>query len=692
MPSITNTPRNNNSNSRILIHNNNSSSSSNSSHHSPLIMKKKKIVIIFLIICGCILLFNVWVLTRRQQQQQQEQPSSSSSPNSFLTNQQLINEIKETQSILRIESERRNQLQQELQTTSNNYQSLQSDYLLLKQKLATLHTASGAASSTTQQNKSSTSTTPTHQEREEEEEKKKNKKKKNPFKIEIKVLTYNRINSFKRCLESFKTAFYDPEDLVDLFIFIDHFSPPKEGAGAMTRAKHDEALQTNQKILQHAKDFHWPFGRKYIHYRQSNSHLQFQWIESWYPVDDDTYAFVAEDDIVVSPFWYQYMKKLLLKYRYGDEPRDPYMYGISFQRQALIPGLKHGIKRMMINSRSQPYLYQLIGTWGQLLFPETWRAFRKYYDDRRYIPEYKPTVQGLLTNVWYEKQGEKLWTPWIIRWALTKGMYNMYPNLGLYALSASYRDPGVNYGKTLGPDHRIVTPKNEPRFKQKFLDTGLQGVSQLLRFDYCFRNVPRGTVIDATTTTTIQKAGEEQQDLRALVVISDEKYLYNQLCTCEQVVSRSVEADCRKQIHFYVGANEQLAKDVANRGFIAVVNIGGTLAQYLKKLNANSPVLLMNQDNRVLWPNSNFTALVMDHVLSGVSVDASTIFLNEPGLLANVSSYDESLNSLTTIANQLKPVFPASIDWSAFQKMVQKDEDLVIKTHDYGCAFVTCQR
>ncbi|CAI7913132.1 unnamed protein product, partial [Closterium sp. NIES-53] len=46
----------------------------------------------------------------------------------------------------------------------------------------------------------------------------------------------------------------------------------------------------------------------------------------------------------------------------------------------------------------QPFLYSLVGTWGQLLLPAPWRAFRVWYDAQRYTPGREPVIRGLKTT------------------------------------------------------------------------------------------------------------------------------------------------------------------------------------------------------------------------------------------------------------------------------------------------------
>jgi uncharacterized protein (UPF0305 family) len=55
----------------------------------------------------------------------------------------------------------------------------------------------------------------------------------------------------------------------------------------------------------------------------------------------------------------------------------PLIYGICMQKQHLDPS--HYPKRLEVRNSDQPYLYSLIGSWGPLLLPVFWEAFREWW-------------------------------------------------------------------------------------------------------------------------------------------------------------------------------------------------------------------------------------------------------------------------------------------------------------------------
>lgn len=50
---------------------------------------------------------------------------------------------------------------------------------------------------------------------------------------------------------------------------------------------------------------------------------------------------------------------------------------------------------MQIDDGTQLFLYQLVGTWGQLLFPRPWKEFRIWYDIHK-AKGLKPVLDGMV--------------------------------------------------------------------------------------------------------------------------------------------------------------------------------------------------------------------------------------------------------------------------------------------------------
>ncbi|XP_071929788.1 uncharacterized protein [Coffea arabica] len=367
------------------------------------------------------------------------------------------------------------------------------------------------------------------------------------FTLIIKVLTFNRLPSLSRCLTSLSNAHYDNSTTVHLHIFIDHF-PLENDKGSQDL---DSKLNLSRQILDFVDGFKWDFGEKLVHYRNWNAGLQSQWLEAWWPSSDHEFAFVVEDDLEVSPLYFRYLKALILNYYYNESNFSPMIYGASLQRPRFVPG-KHGNK-LQADNQSRLFLYQLVGTWGQLLFPKPWKEFRLWYDTHK-VKGIKPILDGMVTTGWYKRMGERIWTPWFIKFIHARGYFNIYTNLkNETALAVSHRDAGVNYGKSAGPDSYLVGENTISDLLE------LQPSSSLKWYDFCFREVIPNRIVKS-----LEQLGFVLQSIQRLNTIilvnlhgASEPALRNLICHFERLAIGN---------YIFVGQKSYLSLDLARRG------------------------------------------------------------------------------------------------------------------------------
>lgn len=499
-----------------------------------------------------------------------------------------------------------------------------------------------------------------------------------PYTVEIKLLAYNRPHAIMRCLRALERAEYG-NDRVDIVVFLDHFPV------TTPQSDIDAKLSLHHKILEMVQSFKWSHGSMRVHWRATNANLQIAWIESFYPVDNDTYAFVVEDDIEVSPMYYMYLKKMIDQYRYTGT-RNPFIYGISFQRQHLVPGYYSG-KSVHVENQSQPYLYQLVGTWGQILFPEHWREFRRYFDERRAFDSLKPRLGGLITDYWYQQKGEKIWTPWFIRFVYAKGYYCLYTNFpGNKALSASHRDVGENFGvfhKLLGmsgTDAPLLTMSSDMELWKKEYTKNLLVSSQLTKFDYCFQEVKRGEILKEDTLFSLRGA---EQDFVILLFESDLK-LMNQLCFIEQHVSRTTERELKRRVLIPTD-KEDLALSLSDRGYKAVLYSKLQIAQVIQRLLDNissaSCVYLVLTDRVLLKevPQTSCSQIQLnDNVIAGRAEQLRH------------ASQGSSWDNIPAMAQYLR--MSSKVKLLDKQRAFSTQDQLVVRKDDLACKEIKCWR
>ncbi|XP_038901997.1 uncharacterized protein LOC120088655 [Benincasa hispida] len=361
------------------------------------------------------------------------------------------------------------------------------------------------------------------------------------FTLIVKVLAYNRLESVSRCLRSIANADY-LSDRVHLHVYIDHFP-------------HDDAhikLNESHRILQFVDQFVWNFGEKLVHYRTGNVGLQAQWLEAWWPSSDNEFAFVVEDDLELSPLYYKFLRSLILNYYYNTSNYAPSIYGASLQRPRFVPG-KHGNK-IRLDEGTRIFLYQIVGTWGQLLFPRPWKEFRLWYDEHKAMG-IKPILDGMVTTGWYKKLGEKIWTPWFIKFIHSRGYFNIYTNfLHERALSTSHRDAGVNYGKTAGPDSHLL---DESSLDFNLLE--MKPLTNLKWYNFCFREViPQRIVKNKSELVSVLHSVQKHKNIIIVSIFGvSESTIRNFLCHFERL---------NKKNYILLGHESELLNDLTRRG------------------------------------------------------------------------------------------------------------------------------
>lgn len=370
-----------------------------------------------------------------------------------------------------------------------------------------------------------------------------------------------------RCLGSIADADYG-NDNVNLHVFIDHF---KEVVSQNASLDLDTKLDNSHRILDFVDKFHWAFGEKLLHYRTANVGLQAQWLEAWWPSSDNEFAFVVEDDLEVSPLYYKFLKGLITNYYYNVSNYSPSVYGASLQRPRFVPG-KHGNK-MHLDSETRLFLYQLVGTWGQLLFPKPWKEFRLWYDIHK-AKGFKPLLQGMVTTGWYKRMGERIWTPWFIKFVHSRGYFNIYTNfLHERALSTSHRDAGVNYGKTVGPDSKLI---DETSLDFDLLE--MPPLNSLKWYDFCFNEVLPDRVIRSLDELGSVLHSVQKQDTVLLVSLYrvSEKATKNLLCHFGRLNIRN---------YILLGPKTKFMLDLARRGHLVI-----DVDQFLNSIRAYKSV------------------------------------------------------------------------------------------------------
>lgn len=302
----------------------------------------------------------------------------------------------------------------------------------------------------------------------------------------VKVITYDRLDSLKRLLDSLERADYGG-DTIFVEIFVDH-------PNTMTSS----SLQMKHKIWNLVNNWKFSHGTKRVHIRNSNAGLSGQWFEIWTPCDYNEVALAVEDDIELSPFWYKWLKHAVNTYYSDSNNFDPRLFGISLQNQRLMPA-NPGQELNVVND-NLPFKYQLIGTWGQLFFPWHWSNFVKWFDERRFNTSYEPRFSNLVISEWYKadkaagKNGH--WEFYFVAWVAEMGFYNLYTNFDEHrALSINHQEKGVHFtGDSGGADRELL---HAPHWKETYMD--LPPATELLLFDFHMNRIDNPAILEHRT-------------------------------------------------------------------------------------------------------------------------------------------------------------------------------------------------
>lgn len=160
-----------------------------------------------------------------------------------------------------------------------------------------------------------------------------------------------------------------------------------------------------------------------------------------------------------------------------------------------------------------------------------------------------------VTTGWYKRMGERIWTPWFIKFIHSRGYYNFYTNfLHERALSVSHRDAGVNYGKTAGPDSHLL---DENSLDFNLLE--MQPLSNLKWYDFCFREVlPERSVRRLNELGSVLHSVQKQETIILVSIYGvPEIIIRNLLCDFEKLNIRNF---------LFIGPDSDFLLDLSRRG------------------------------------------------------------------------------------------------------------------------------
>ena len=216
--------------------------------------------------------------------------------------------------------------------------------------------------------------------------------------IAIVIIAYNRLDGFERLVNSLQKADY-ATDKVDLIISIDN-------SGVNT-------------IENCARQVEWNFGEKIIRTFPERQGLKKHILSCGVFIKKYDAIVVLEDDLIVSPAFYQYAKQCVNMYSDCEDVAGISLYSHKrnvFAKYPFIP--EPGIY--------DAYFQQMAQSWGQVWMKNQWTAFLDWYEKNKEGFELTSNLPVQLGS-W----GDNSWLKYHIKYCVEENKYFVYPYVSL---------------------------------------------------------------------------------------------------------------------------------------------------------------------------------------------------------------------------------------------------------------------
>lgn len=224
------------------------------------------------------------------------------------------------------------------------------------------------------------------------------------------VVTYNRPNSLLRLLASLKVAKYSNIDEITLIISID---------------KTESA-----EVYQIAEDFEW-IGNKIVIKHEVRLGLKKHILSCGDLTSTYGAVIILEDDLFVSPFFYEYTEKALDFYNNKTE-----IAGISLFNYKYLENLDLLFHPYF--SGFDTYFIQYASSWGQAWTLKQWDEFKQWYQNNNEWEVDDKRIPSFVLS-WPEKS----WKKYFIKYLIERNKLVVYPYI---SYTTNFGEIGANEG------------------------------------------------------------------------------------------------------------------------------------------------------------------------------------------------------------------------------------------------------
>lgn len=279
----------------------------------------------------------------------------------------------------------------------------------------------------------------------------------------IVVVSYNRPYSLMRLLRSIEKAYYAVDDIT-LIISID---------------KSDK----NVELYQIASEFVWHNGEKIIRTFPTRQGLRNHILQCGDLSNKYEAVIILEDDLFVSPGYYNYVCQALEYYKDNDRITGISLYSHSWNGYAAYQFLP-------VRSNYDVYLGQFSITWGQCWTKNQWNKFKEWYNEH----ENKLLKHNDLMPDRISKWSEQSWGKYFASYIVEKNLYYLIPYI---SLSTNFSDIGQHNSKS-DSTHQVPILNNVIE-KYHFC-----AVEKLIKYDIFFERIfDENTIIAGIDSTDI---------------------------------------------------------------------------------------------------------------------------------------------------------------------------------------------
>jgi len=223
---------------------------------------------------------------------------------------------------------------------------------------------------------------------------------------QILVIAYNRPKSLKRLLDSIALAKYADTN-VGLIITID-------GEG-------------NKEVKSIADLFEWKYGTKEIIVQSQRLGLKKHILTACDNAALKGEFIVLEDDLSVSPFFYQYSISALNYFRGNSNIAGISLYAYSIAESCLLPFSP-------LEDKFDNYFMRFPSSWGQCFTPEQWKNFRNFdMEEKINALSYPPYILDWKGGSWKKN---------FIAYMISQNKYFVFPKV---SLTTNFAEKGSNF-------------------------------------------------------------------------------------------------------------------------------------------------------------------------------------------------------------------------------------------------------